>query len=130
MTTCGLWRARRQLVAVLATPDGSVARRPIRVADSDDARWGLVEYLALTGCAIVTTRSLARIDRCPARAARRGLEVLLVDDAVVSAILQAAAIRDAARAAAVLARFPVVPVLRAQLRRLAPEHRGTQLPLL
>jgi len=126
--TCGLWLARRRLVAAVVGPRGE-PRRVIRAALTDEARFGLVEYLAAAGAELVATEALARIDLMPLQAAHRGVAVWTVGDALVAALLGAAAIRDPARAAALLARLPVVPFLRASLRRLAPPD-ARQLPLL
>jgi len=127
--TCGLWLARRRLVAAMVGPEGA-ARRVIRAALTDDARFGLVEYLAATGTTeLVATEALIRVDLLPSQAARRGLVVWTVGDGLVAALLGAAAIRDPARAATLLARLPVIPLLRASLRRLAPPDTR-QLPLL
>jgi hypothetical protein len=126
--TCGLWLARRRLVAVVVGPGGG-ARRVIRAALTDEARFGLVEYLAAAGAEVVATEALVRIELMPSQATRRGLAVWTVSDGLVAALLGAAAIRDAARAATLLARLPSIPLLRASLRRLAaPDAR--QLPLL
>jgi hypothetical protein len=95
--TCGIWLARRRLVAVIIGPAGE-ARRPVRAARTAEARYGLVEYLAAAEAEI---------------------------------LLGAAAIRDPARAAALLARLPRIPLLRAYLRRLMPPGApARQLPLL
>jgi hypothetical protein len=51
-------------------------------------------------------------------------------DGLVAALLGAAAIRDPARAAAVLARQARIPLLRASLHRLVPPSTVRQLPLL
>jgi len=127
--TCGLWLARRRLVAAMVGPEGE-ARRVIRAAFTDDARFGLLEYLAATGTTeLVATEALIRVDLLPSQAARRGLVVWTVGDGLVAALLGAAAIRDPARAATLLARLPVIPLLRASLRRLAPPDTR-QLPLL
>lgn len=127
--TCGLWLARRRLVAAMVGPEGE-ARRVIRAALTDDARFGLVEYLAATGTTeLVATEALIRVDLLPSQAARRGLVVWAVGDGLVAALLGAAAIRDPARAATLLARLPVIALLRASLRRLAPPDTR-QLPLL
>ena len=130
MIACGLWLARRRLVAVLVG-DGGAPRRTIRAALTDDARYGLLEYLAHAGAEIVATEALARVDLLPAQAAGRGVVVWRADDALVAALLGAAAVRDPARAAALLARMPAIPLLRASLRRLAPpEAAARQLLLL
>jgi hypothetical protein len=128
--TCGVWLARRRLVTVLVGPAGE-ARRPIRAAATADARYGLVEYLVAAETEIVVTVALARADALPAHAARRGIPTWTVDDALAAALLGAAAIRDPARAAALLARLPRIPLLRAYLRRLMPPGApARQLPLL
>jgi len=112
--TCGLWLARRRLVAAMVGPEGA-ARRVIRAALTDDARFGLVEYLAATGTTeLVATEALIRVDLLPSQAARRGLVVWTVSDGLVAALL---------------ARLRVIPLLRASLRRLAPPDTR-QLPLL
>ncbi|OFX25445.1 MAG: hypothetical protein A2V77_15310 [Anaeromyxobacter sp. RBG_16_69_14] len=130
MTSCGLWLARRRLVAVLVSENGG-APRAIRAALIGDARFGLLEYLGAAGAEIVVTEALARADILPAQAARRGLTVWRADDAFVTAILGAAAIRDPSRAAALLARLPRIPLLRATLRRLVPpDAQARQIPLL
>jgi hypothetical protein len=101
LVTCGLWLARRRLVAAVLGPGGE-ARRVIRAALTDDARFGLVEYLAAAGAELVATEALARVDLMPVQAARRGLAVRTVGD--VAALLRAAAIRDPPRAEAFFTR--------------------------
>ena len=128
LVTCGLWLARRRLVVAVLGPRAG-ERRVIRAALTDDARFGLLEYLAAAGAELVATEALARVDLTPMQAVRRGLMVWSVGDALVAALLGAAAVRDPARAAALLARLPVIPLLRSSIRRLAvPDRR--QLPLL
>jgi hypothetical protein len=130
VTSCGLWLARRRLVAVLVGECGE-ARRTIRAALTDDARFGLIEYLAQADCEIVATEALVRAELLPAQAARREIVVWSADDALAAALLRAAAVRDPARAAALLARLPRIPLLRASLRRLVPPGAlARQLPLL
>ncbi len=127
--TCGLVRAPRRLVAVVLGPGGE-ARRAIRAALSDDARFGLVEYLAAAGAEIVVTDVLVRGDPVARSAVRAGLAVWIAPNTLVSAVARAAAITDPARTAAMLARLPRVPLLRAQLRRLAASAEPRQVPLL
>lgn len=129
MITCGLWLARRRLVAALVGPAGH-AQRNIRSALTDDARFGLGEYLIHAGCDVVVPEALARADLLPAQLARRGLAVWLADDQLVAGLLGVAAVRDPARAAALVARMRLVPAWRAQLRRLVPSDPARQLPLL
>ncbi len=128
LVTCGLWLARRRLVVVVLGPGGG-ARRVIRAALTDDARFGLVEYLAAAGAEVVATEALTRVDLAPVQAVRCGLAVWTAGDALVAALLGAAGIRDPVRAATLLARLPVIPLLRSSIRRLVvPDRR--QLPLL
>lgn len=126
--TCGLWLARRRLVVAVLGREGG-PRRVIRAALTDDARFGLVEYLAAAGAEVVATEALARVDLTPVQAVRCGLAVWTAGDALVAALLGAAGIRDPVRAATLLARLPVIPLLRSSIRRLVvPDRR--QLPLL
>jgi hypothetical protein len=67
--TCGLVLTPQRLVAVVLRPGGE-ARRLVRAALTDDARYGLVEYLSATGAEIVATDALARADPVARRAAR------------------------------------------------------------
>lgn len=128
--TCGLVLAPRRLVAVLLGPGGG-ARRVLRAALTDDARFGLVQYLAAVGAELVVPDGLLAADPVARRAVEPGLVVWLAPHALVSALAQAAAITDPGRLAAVLARLPRIPLLRAQLRRLAaPRRDPRQVPLL
>jgi hypothetical protein len=127
--TCGLVLAPRRLVAVVLGPGGE-ARRAIRAPLTDDARYGLVEYLAAAGAEIVVTDALVRGDPLARNAVGAGLAVWIAPDALVAAVTRAAAITDPARTAAMLARLPRVPLLRAQLRRLPASAEPTQVPLL
>ena len=127
--TCGLVLAPRRLVAVVLGPCGE-ARRAIRTALTDDARYGLVAYLAHFGAEIVAADALVRGDAVAQRALAAGLAFWAAPDALVSAIARAAAITDPARTAAMLARLPRVPLLRAQLRRLAATPEPRQVLLL
>jgi hypothetical protein len=80
----------------------------------------------VAGAELVATEALARMDLTPVQAARRGLVVWTVGDALVAALLRAAAIRDPARAAGLLARLPVIPLLRGSIRRLVSPNRRQQ----
>jgi hypothetical protein len=129
MTTCGLWLAQRRLVAALVGPGGEP--RLIRSALTGDARFGLLEYLVAAEAEIVAAEALVRSDLLPQHAARRGLVVWAASDGLVAALLCAAAVRDPARAAALLARLPGIQLLRASLHRLAPQDApAQQLPLI
>ena len=97
--TCGLWLARRRLVAAVLGPSGE-ARRVIRAALTDEARFGLIEFLAAME-PILATEALSRVDlsRSGSSPGLFGVE----DDAVIAALLRAAAIRYPARAATLYA---------------------------
>lgn len=128
--SCGVWRAERRLVVALVGPD-SKPRRVIRSALTDDARYGLIEYLAIAGTDLIVSEALTRVDLLPSHAARRGLVVWTVSDAFVAALLRAAAIRDPARAAALLGRLTFIPLLRGSLRRIGSvAAHPQQLPFL
>jgi hypothetical protein len=127
--TCGLVLAPRRLVAVVLGPGGE-ARRAIRAALTDDARYGLVAYLANLGAEIVAAEALVRGDPVAQRVLGAGLVAWAAPNALVAAIARAAAISDPLRIAAMLARLPRVPLLRAQLRRLAAAPEPRQVPLL
>jgi len=127
--TCGLVLAPRRLVAVVLAP-GGVARRAIRAALTDDARHGLVVYLGSAGAEIVASEALLRADPVAQHALATGLAAGVAPDALVAAVVRAAAITDPARIAAMLARLPRVPLLRAQLRRLAAVSDPRQAQLL
>ena len=128
--TCGLVLAPRRLVAVVLKPGGGT-RRVIRAALTDDARYGLVQYLAGADAEVVVAEALVRADPVARCASPAGLLVWVAPDALVAAIARAAAITDPARVAAMLARLPRVPLLRAHLRRLnSLEAEPRQVPLL
>jgi hypothetical protein len=128
--TCGIVLAPRRLVAVVLGP-GDGARRALRAALTDDARYGLVQYLGAVGAEVVVTDGLLAADPVARRALEAGLLVSAAPVALVAAWAQATAITDPARIAAMLARLPRVPLLRAQLRRLAePGRDPRQAPLL
>lgn len=70
--SCGLVLSSRRLVAVVLGPPGE-ARGPIRAALTDDARYGLVAYLANSGAEIVAPESLVHADPVAHRALAAGL---------------------------------------------------------
>lgn len=129
MIACGLWIARRHVVAAMVGPAGQ-RQRVLRSALSDDACYGMGEYLTHAGAEVIVTEALARTEIMPAQLARHGLVVWTADDQLVAGLLRVAAIRDPGRAAAVLARMRLVPAWRAHLRQLAPASPAKQLPLL
>ncbi len=122
-------RPAHRLVAVVFGPGGE-ARRAIRAALTNDARYGLIAYLANTGAEIVAADALVRGDPVARRALGAGLVAWAAPAALVAAIACAAAITDPVRIAAMPARLPRVPLLRAQLRRLPVAMEPRQVPLL
>jgi hypothetical protein len=127
--TCGIALAPRRLVAVVVRPGGE-ARRAIRATLTDDARYGLVEYLAAAGCELVVSDALVRVDPVAQRAACAGIVVWVGPETLVAAIARAAAVTGPGRTAALLARMPGIPLLRAHLRRLTTDREPRQVPLL
>ena len=127
--TCGLVVAPRRLVAVVLEPGGE-ARRAIRAALTNDARYGLVAYLANAGAQVVAADALIRGDPIAQRVLGAGLVAWVAPDALVAAIVRVTALTDPVRIATMLARLPHVPLLRAQLRRLATTTEPRQVPLL
>lgn len=134
MSPCGLWPARRVLVAVVVDDDGRAAP-PLRVERSDPARWALLEYLDAvhgTDCGLVVPEGLPAIDPVGRLAQEHGLLVWSAPQRLLDAIRAVAGLATGPprRTAAMLARLPLVPALRDQLRRLGPANDRRQLPLL
>ena len=127
--SCGLVLGPRRLVAVVLGPGGD-PRRAISAALTDDARHGLVTYLAAAGAEIVAAESLVRADPIALLALAAGLVVWIVPDALVAGIARAAAITAPPRVAAVLARLPRIPLHRGHLRRLVAPIESRQGTLL
>lgn len=127
--TCGIWLAPRRLVAVILGPSGEV-RPALRAALTGDARLGLVQYLAAQDCEVVLPEVLVAGDAIAAIALRQGIQLWAAPDPLLSALRRAGAITDPVRSAALLARLPRIPLLRAQLRRLTTSAAHRQIPLL
>lgn len=132
--TCGIWLARRNrgLVAVVVDEDGE-AQPPLSFGRSPDDVWALLAHLDATvgcDCELVVPDWLAKPDDIARFALERGVDVWLVPPATLEAVHIVAhlATGPPARTAAALARLPLAPLLRAQLRRLSPPNRK-QLPL-
>jgi hypothetical protein len=133
MTSCGLWPARRRLVAVVVDDDGR-ASPAVAAALNDDARWGLLEHLdAVHGldCELVISDELARVDSIGQLALTRGVSVWVAPQRLVDAIRTAAALATGppGRTAAMIARLALVPIWRGHLRRLGCEIDRRQLQL-
>lgn len=127
--TAGIVLARRRLVAAILHP-GDRQHRVLRAVLTDDARAGLAHYLAAAGAEIVVPEALAQGDPFASVARAAGLRIWIAPDALVAGIARATAITDPARLAAVMARLPGIPLLRAQLRRAPSGATPTQVPLL
>lgn len=132
--TCGIWLARRSmgLVAVVVDEDGE-AQSPLSFGRSPDNVWALLAHLdAAVGCdyELVLPDWLAKTDDIARPALERGVDVWLVTPATLEAVHVVAHLSTGppARTAAALARLPLAPLLRAQLRRMSPPNRK-QLPL-
>jgi hypothetical protein len=82
--TCGIVLARAASSPWSYEP--GEARRAIRLALTDDARCGLVEYLAAVGADVVLTEGLVRGDAVARRALDAGLTVWAALDALVAAV--------------------------------------------
>lgn len=132
-TLCGLWRAKRSFVAVLADEDGRTGRLCF-VALDDDARYGLLLHIEATrglDFELVVTDALARDDPTAHFALTRGVSVWLAPSHQVDALRAVAGFVTAppARSAALLARLPLVAPFRSWLRKRTPDH-ARQLDLL
>jgi hypothetical protein len=129
MTACGVWLAPRGLVAVLI--DDSGRARACSVAFTDDARSGLVLWLAAAGADLFVDETLLEADPIADVARRTGVTVWIVGRPA-EALRHAAGItrRGARPSAAMLARLPGVPWLRSLLRRLDPPDDERQIALL
>src|SRR5438874_1024400 len=113
MTRCGLWLARRQLVAVAVDDDGRAW--PALTAElTDDARWGLLELLDGThglDCDLVLPEALVQRDSIGRLALERGITSWVAPQRLVDAIRTAAALATGPpnRTAAMIARLALVP---------------------
>lgn len=129
---CGIWAKKRGFIAVILEPDGSV-RRPISVASIDDARWGLIEYLAVEPTVVVLSEAFCRKDPLGNLALRRGLDLYLAPTHLVELLKSANGLRDDRKpnlCAAMLARLATHPTSRAYLRRLFLDPDPRQIRLI
>jgi len=131
VSPCGLWRTPRRLVAVVLDEDGR-PRPPLSVALTDDARWGLLVWLQSRGCHdVVLTDALARGDPIGRIAVTLGVRLWVAPASVVEGVRQATELsrRPPKYTAALLARWPSAPALRAYLRAVEPDVSDRQLGL-
>ncbi|MGB8932980.1 MAG: hypothetical protein WCC48_17180 [Anaeromyxobacteraceae bacterium] len=91
-----------------------------------------VERLAAVGADLVVEEPLLPADPIAFAARRAGVHVWVADPSVVASLRIAAGIdRGPSRtSAALLARLPAIPWLRAHLRRVDPADDPRQVPLL
>lgn len=134
MTACGLWLARRRIVAVVLDDRGR-ASPAVSASLDDDARWGLLEQVDGPhglDVDIVLAEALSRCDNIGRLALERGLPVWLAPQRLIDAIAAAAGLARGppARMAAVIARLMLVPAWRGHLRRLEIHTDRRQLSLL
>ena len=132
--TCGVWPARRGrgLVAVAVDEEGT-AQSPLPFRHGPEAAWALLSWLdASVGldCELVLPDWLAQSADIARFALERGGAIWLVPVPILEAVHVVAhlATGPPARTAAALARLPLAPALRAQLRRLTPPPTQ-QMPL-
>jgi len=130
MSWCGLWHTPRRLVAVVVDRNG-VPAPPISVPRTDDARWAFVASLPCASFALVLTDSLARDDAIATIAVRHGARVWIAPTSVVEGVREIVGLagRHPKMSAALLARWPSVPVLRGYLRLAAPDVDQRQMRL-
>jgi hypothetical protein len=128
VSCCGLWNTPRRLVAVVVDRNG-VPAPPISVPRTDDARWAFVASLPTVSFGLVLTDSLARDDTIARIAVRHGVRVWTAPASVVEGVryLVGLAGRHPKISAAMLARWPSVPVLRGYLRLAAPDVDQRQM---
>lgn len=134
MTACGLWLARRRLIAVVVD-DGGRASPAISACLDDDARWGLLEHVEAThglDVDLVLAEELSKYDNIGRLALERGLPVWMAPQRLIDAIATAAGLARGppARTAAMIARLMRVPAWRGHLRRLELNADRRQLSLL
>jgi hypothetical protein len=128
MSCIGVWRTRRNLVAVPVGADGR-AGLPLRVAGTDEAAHALLAYLESVhrGAAfeLVLADSLGRSAPVARVALEYGVSLWLAPDALVDAVRAVSGLATAPppRTAAVLARLPGTSVFRPQLLRVTPGDR-------
>ncbi|MGC4000007.1 MAG: hypothetical protein QM767_22255 [Anaeromyxobacter sp.] len=105
---------------------------PPRWPAPDAARWGLAQRLAAVGADLVIDEAHLPADPVAFAARRAGVRVWVAGPPLVASLrtVSAAARGPPKASAALLARLPSVPWLRAQLRRLEPEDDPRQVPLL
>ena len=129
MTTCGLWAGQRGLVAVLLDRTGR--KRYCLVTSTDDARAGFACWLTAADADLVMDDRLIATNGIARVARRSGVTVWIAALPLVAALLRATGLTRASprAAAALLARLPTIPWMRAQLRRLEPDD-GRQIALL
>jgi hypothetical protein len=131
VSSCGLWRTPRRLLAVVLDDEGD-PRPPISVALTDDARWGLLVWLQAKGCRdVVLTDALARGDPIGRMAVTLGVRLWTLPTSIVEGVRQATELakRPPKHTAALLARWPSAPALRVYLRAAEPDASDRQLGL-
>lgn len=131
MSTCGLWRTPRRLLAVVLDERGR-SRPPVTAPMTDDARWGLLTWMQSQGCEdVVLTDQLARADPIARMALTLGVRFWVVPLPVVEGVRQLTELTGRAPkyTAALLARWLNAPALRSYLRLVEPNLDERQLTL-
>jgi hypothetical protein len=121
MASCGIWRSKHRLVAVVVDDDGRAVPTTL-VATDDEDRWALLDYVdAVHGldCALILSDDLLKSDDRICRfALERGHDLWVVHRGLVQAIRLAAGLATSCRVAAMIARLAIVPGFRSHLRRI------------
>jgi hypothetical protein len=113
MTSCGLWYAKRGIVAVVADDDGVAVLPTYTAAHTPDACWALLARIetqhGLDCWFVVTDEMLATHAALGQIAAKRGSRVLVVSRSIVDGlrILTGCARAPPKRLALLLARLPL-----------------------
>lgn len=124
MATCGLWPAKRGVVAVVVDDNGVAAGAARTAARTTEACWTLLEdveaHHGLDCRFVITDEALAADMRFGHLAARRGSHVLVVSRVLVDGlrVLTGAARAPPNRLALLLARLPLCRPLATRLTPL------------
>ena len=131
MLTCGLWPGARRIIAVIADAEGNT-RPPITAAYTDEALWGLLQYIAYHDAQPVLSKSLTRRNHFGKKITDEGLLLWRISDGFFDQLRIASALskKPGRYSAAMLARLPHLPMLRDHLERVNPLVSKNQLSLL
>ncbi len=131
MLTCGLWPGARRIIAVIADAQGNT-RPPITASYTDEAVWGILQYIAYHDAQPVLSNALICRNSLGKKIADEGLPLWQISDGFFEQLRIAAALtkKTGRYSAAMLARLPYLPMLRNHLERINPLVAKNQLSLL